>query len=139
MLRRFPWAVPDRERDNSFKAFIDAEGENPTHTHEAARAKAAGVPPRNTTKTQAKRKRKEPGQESRRESNETKDGQPSTTPEIPNGKESLLAVPRTGSPSGGTFLSSFGCDRLVVVTSITQKLERWHQHRPMLWMIPSPS
>lgn len=102
MLRRFPWAVPDRERDNSFKAFIDAEGENPTHTHEAARAKAAGVPPRNTTKTQAKRKRKEPGQESRRESNETKDGQPSTTPEIPNGKESLLAVPRTGSPSGET-------------------------------------
>lgn len=25
VLRRFPWAVPDRERDNSFKAFIEAE------------------------------------------------------------------------------------------------------------------
>ncbi|KAG2054801.1 Pkinase-domain-containing protein, partial [Suillus hirtellus] len=24
VLRRFPWAVPDRERDNSFKAFIEA-------------------------------------------------------------------------------------------------------------------
>ncbi|KAJ8597984.1 Pkinase-domain-containing protein, partial [Rhizopogon salebrosus TDB-379] len=24
LLRRFPWAVPDRERDNSFKAFVEA-------------------------------------------------------------------------------------------------------------------
>jgi len=105
MLRRFPWAVPDRERDNSFKAFIDAEGENPTLTHDVARAKAAGVPPRTTTKTKTKRRRKVPGQGQRRESGETKDGQASTTPETPNGKESLLAVPRTGSPSGGTSLS----------------------------------
>ncbi|OJA14850.1 hypothetical protein AZE42_00793 [Rhizopogon vesiculosus] len=29
LLRRFPWAVPDRERDNSFKAFVEAEGSNP--------------------------------------------------------------------------------------------------------------
>lgn len=29
VLRRFPWAVPDRERDNSFKAFIDAEACSP--------------------------------------------------------------------------------------------------------------
>lgn len=29
LLRRFPWAVPDRERDNSFKAFIEAEASNP--------------------------------------------------------------------------------------------------------------
>lgn len=29
VLRRFPWAVPDRERDNSFKAFIEAEASCP--------------------------------------------------------------------------------------------------------------
>ncbi|KAG1756547.1 Pkinase-domain-containing protein [Suillus paluster] len=29
VLRRFPWAVPDRERDNSFKAFIEAEASSP--------------------------------------------------------------------------------------------------------------
>lgn len=29
LLRRFPWAVPDRERDNSFKAFIEAEASCP--------------------------------------------------------------------------------------------------------------
>jgi hypothetical protein len=29
LLRRFPWAVPDRERDNSFKAFVEAEACNP--------------------------------------------------------------------------------------------------------------
>ena len=29
LLRRFPWAVPDRERDNSFKAFIEAEASSP--------------------------------------------------------------------------------------------------------------
>ncbi|KAH7889300.1 hypothetical protein F5I97DRAFT_1827176 [Phlebopus sp. FC_14] len=29
VLRRFPWAVPDRERDASFRAFVEAEGENP--------------------------------------------------------------------------------------------------------------
>ncbi|KAG1754530.1 Pkinase-domain-containing protein [Suillus lakei] len=29
VLRRFPWAVPDHERDNSFKAFIEAESSCP--------------------------------------------------------------------------------------------------------------
>lgn len=29
VLRRFPWAVPDRERDNSFKVFIEAEASYP--------------------------------------------------------------------------------------------------------------
>ncbi|KAI6045374.1 Pkinase-domain-containing protein [Pisolithus marmoratus] len=43
MLRRFPWAVPDRERDNSFKAFLEAESENPTVQHEAAKAKPAAL------------------------------------------------------------------------------------------------
>ncbi|KAI6150392.1 Pkinase-domain-containing protein [Pisolithus tinctorius] len=59
MLRRFPWAVPDRERDNSFKAFLEAESENPTLQHEAAKAKTTAL----RTKTKkvedpAKRKRK---------------------------------------------------------------------------------
>lgn len=112
MLRRFPWAVPDRDRDNSFKAFIDAEGENPTLTHEIASAKAAGLPPPTmaSKKLKTKRKRKGTVQGPCKEVDEAKDSQ-----ETPNGKESLLTVPRTSSPSGGT--SSFGCDLVVVTPS----------------------
>lgn len=33
ILRRFPWAVPDRERDASFRAFLEAEGENPLESY----------------------------------------------------------------------------------------------------------
>ncbi|KAG8217831.1 Pkinase-domain-containing protein [Butyriboletus roseoflavus] len=35
ILRRFPWAVPDRERDTSFRAFLEAEGENPFESHKS--------------------------------------------------------------------------------------------------------
>ncbi|KAI9570493.1 Pkinase-domain-containing protein [Boletus coccyginus] len=35
ILRRFPWAVPDRERDASFRAFLEAEGENPFKSHKS--------------------------------------------------------------------------------------------------------
>lgn len=35
ILRRFPWAVPDRERDASFRAFLEAEGENPIESHKS--------------------------------------------------------------------------------------------------------
>lgn len=35
ILRRFPWAVPDRERDASFRAFLEAEGENPFESHKS--------------------------------------------------------------------------------------------------------
>lgn len=35
ILRRFPWAVPDRERDSSFRAFLEAEGENPFESHKS--------------------------------------------------------------------------------------------------------
>lgn len=38
ILRRFPWAVPDRERDASFRAFLEAEGENPHKSHKSRRA-----------------------------------------------------------------------------------------------------
>ncbi|KAL4068004.1 Pkinase-domain-containing protein [Scleroderma citrinum] len=108
MLRRFPWAVPDRERDNSFKAFIEAEGENPMLTHQAARAKATGISCRlAATKAEAKRKRKEAGQGPCKEGNEVKkDSQTSTTLETSNEKESKLVVPRTESPGGGTSPNS---------------------------------
>ncbi|KAL4077039.1 hypothetical protein V8B97DRAFT_2021678 [Scleroderma yunnanense] len=100
MLRRFPWAVPDRERDNSFKAFIEAEGENPMLTHQAARAKATGISCRlAATKAEAKRKRKEAGQGPCKEGNEVKkDSQTSTTLETSNEKEK--------SPGGGTSPNS---------------------------------
>lgn len=35
ILRRFPWAVPDRERDASFRAFLEAESENPFEAHKS--------------------------------------------------------------------------------------------------------
>ncbi|KAF9246186.1 Pkinase-domain-containing protein [Melanogaster broomeanus] len=42
VLRRFPWAVPDRERDASFRAFIDAEGENPVASHKLRSGRSNG-------------------------------------------------------------------------------------------------
>lgn len=41
ILRRFPWAVPDRERDASFRAFLDAEGENPLESHKSRSSRSS--------------------------------------------------------------------------------------------------
>ncbi|KAI6160106.1 hypothetical protein EDD17DRAFT_1510822 [Pisolithus thermaeus] len=58
-------AVPDRERDNSFKAFLEAETENPTLQHETAKAKTAALHTK-TKKAQDSAKEKRMGMMSER-------------------------------------------------------------------------
>ncbi|KAG6335201.1 hypothetical protein ID866_3895 [Astraeus odoratus] len=109
MLRRFPWAVPDRERDNSFKAFIEAEGENPVLARKAARAKANGALDAKSAakKDGTEKKRKVKSKQASEESGEAKSDSQMATGTISTGVLSpstngteLLPVPRTGSPCG---------------------------------------
>lgn len=101
MLRRFPWAVPDRERDNSFKAFLEAESENPTLQYESAKAKTA-APHTKTKKAQdsAKEKLNGNGVGKKVEEDVAKKEDISaanTTPGTLN-KKDTLTVPRTTPP-----------------------------------------
>lgn len=98
MLRRFPWAVPDRERDNSFKAFLEAESENPTLQHGTAKAKTAALHTK-TKKAQdlAKEKPNENDIGKKVEEDVAKKEDISAANATP-GKKDTLTVPRTTPP-----------------------------------------
>lgn len=101
MLRRFPWAVPDRERDNSFKAFLEAETENPTLQHETAKAKTAALHTK-TKKAQDSAKEKRNGNGVGKKVGEDvakkEDISAANTTRGTLNKKDTLTVPRTTPP-----------------------------------------
>ncbi|KAF8843594.1 Pkinase-domain-containing protein [Paxillus ammoniavirescens] len=97
ILRRFPWAVPDRERDASFRAFVEAEGENPVASHRLRSRHATG-------KAKSKKGGKKRGTGAGKEAAVLPSESSSLfVPSNRHANES--ATMRTASPVGGTSVS----------------------------------
>ncbi|KAF8447581.1 kinase-like domain-containing protein, partial [Boletus edulis BED1] len=90
ILRRFPWAVPDRERDASFRAFLEAEGENPFESH--------------------KSRSRPPVPRARRSAKKSGNGSADATP-TPDGHLTIPTANGSASNAGGVYSPNEPCLR----------------------------